>query len=158
MELDKIDLTILSCLTASGRMTWAELANQLGISSPAAADRVRKLEDAGVIEGYTALLNAASLGYDLTAFIAVTLERPGQRSTFLEHIDQLTVVQECHHMAGEDDYLLKVRCRHTRDLEHLISDVIKEIPGVVKTRTSIVLSTLKETPVLPMGETLGRDR
>ncbi|MBD0335077.1 MAG: winged helix-turn-helix transcriptional regulator, partial [Cyanobacteria bacterium Co-bin13] len=69
MEPDKIDLKILSCLTTSGRMTWAELANQLGISSPAAADRVRKLEDAGVIEGYTALLNAASLGYELTAFI-----------------------------------------------------------------------------------------
>lgn len=150
MDLDKTDFKVLACLSSQGRMTWSELAAQLGISPPAAADRVRKLEEAGVIEGYTALLNSASLGYDLTAFIAVSLERPGQRAVFLEHIASLTVVQECHHMTGEDDYLLKVRCRNTRDLEHLISEVIKEIPGVVKTRTSIVLSTLKETSILPL--------
>jgi Lrp/AsnC family transcriptional regulator, leucine-responsive regulatory protein len=131
-------------------MTWADLANQLGISSPATADRVRKLEDAGVIEGYTARLNAASLGYELTAFVAVTLDRPHHRAPFLDRIAQLTVVQECHHMAGDDDYLLKVRCRHTRDLEHLLSNVLKEIPGVVKTRTSIVLSSPKETGALPI--------
>lgn len=150
IELDRIDAKALACLSEQGRMTWSELATQLGISPPAAADRVRKLEEAGVIKGYTALLSPTSLGYDLTAFIAVSLDRPGQRAVFLEHIANLAAVQECHHMAGEDDYLLKVRCRNTRDLEHLITEVIKEIPGVVKTRTSIVLSTLKETSVLPL--------
>ncbi|HEY9763207.1 MAG TPA: Lrp/AsnC family transcriptional regulator [Trichocoleus sp.] len=150
MNLDKTDFKVLACLSRQGRITWSELATQLGISPPAAAERVRKLEEAGVIEGYMALLSPVRLGYDLTAFIAVSLDRPGQRAVFLEHIANLAVVQECHHMAGEDDYLLKVRCRNTRDLEHLISEVIKEIPGVVKTRTSIVLSTLKETSVLPI--------
>lgn len=150
MELDKIDLKVLSCLSQQGRMTWSDLAHQLGISAPATAERVRKLEEAGVIQGYAARLSPAQVGYDLTAFIAVTLDRPGQRAVFLEHISRLTAVQECHHLAGDDDYLMKVRCRHTRDLEHLISDVIKEIPGVVKTRTSIVLSTLKETTTIPL--------
>lgn len=152
MALDRLDYTILSCLSQRARMTWAELASHLRISPPATADRVRKLEDAGVIEGYAVLLNPASLGYDLTAFIAVTLEHPSDRTAFLEHIAALPAVQECHHMAGDDDYLMKVRCRNTRDLEHLISEVLKEIPGVIKTRTSIALSTLKETPTLPLPD------
>ncbi|HEY9738656.1 MAG TPA: Lrp/AsnC family transcriptional regulator [Trichocoleus sp.] len=150
MDLDKTDLKALSCLTAQGRMTWSELSGQLGISAPAAADRVRKLEEAGLITGYSALLSAEALGYDLAAFVAVTLERPSHRVGFLTQIAELAAVQECHHLAGEDDYLLKVRCRNTRDLEHLISEVIKDLPGVVKTRTSIVLSTFKETVALPL--------
>jgi Lrp/AsnC family leucine-responsive transcriptional regulator len=157
--LDALDLKVLRHLMAQARMTWAELAAQLGLSPPAAADRVRKLEERGVIQGYAARVNPQSLGYDLTAFVAVTLthSRDDRRSVpwdhradFLAQINACAEIQECHHITGEDDYLLKVRCQGTQGLERLITDHLKAIPGVVKTRTTIVLSTVKETTALPV--------
>ncbi len=135
---------------AQGRMTWSELAGLLDLSAPATADRVRRLEERKVIKGYAALVEPDAIGCHLTAFIAVTLERPEHRAGFLERIRELPEIQECHHVTGEDDYLLKVRCRHTKDLEMLISEQLKGLPGILRTRTTIALSTLKETPILPM--------
>ena len=149
MKLDSLDSKILSELAHKARMTWAELASQLGISPPAAADRVRKLEEAGVIRGYITQMDAPSLGYDLTAFIAVTLEHPRDRDGFLAAVLGTPEILECHHVAGDGDYLLKVRCRGTRGLEHLITAQLKEIPGVAQTRTTIVLSTVKEMLAVP---------
>lgn len=150
--MDALDLKVLDVLMQQARMTWAELATQLGLSAPAAADRVRKLEERGVIRGYTARVDPASLGYDLTAFIIVTLGHPGDRDGFLARVHALPEIQECHHIAGDGDYLLKVRCRGTQGLERLITDVLKAIPGVVQTRTTIALSTLKETLALPVSQ------
>lgn len=147
MELDRLDIKTLSLLCQRGRMTWADLAGQLGLSAPAAADRVKRLEDRGIITGYSALLNSESLGLDLTAFIAVTLDQPRHREGFLAAVQASAEILECHHVTGDDDYLLKVRCRHTRALEELITDRIKAIAGVARTRTLIVLSTVKETQV-----------
>lgn len=147
MELDRLDIKTLSLLCQRGRMTWAELASQLGLSAPAAADRVKRLEERGIITGYSALLNAEALGLDLTAFIAVTLDQPHHRPGFLAAVQAAAEILECHHVTGDDDYLLKVRCSHTRALEALITDRLKAIAGVVKTRTLIVLSTAKETQV-----------
>ncbi|MFE4104998.1 Lrp/AsnC family transcriptional regulator [Almyronema epifaneia S1] len=150
MPLSPLDLKAIACLMARARITWAELASVLGLSAPATADRVRKLEEQGVIQGYHAYINPQTLGYHLTAFIAVTLSHPQHRATFLQKVAALSEIQECHHITGEDDYWLKVRCRNTQDLEHLISDELKSLEGVQKTRTTIVLSTLKESPLLPM--------
>lgn len=150
--LDALDLKVLVLLAQSARMTWAELANQIGISPPAAADRVRKLEEAGVIQGYAARLDASRLGYDLTAFIAVTLGQPRDREGFLTAVHSTPEIQECHHVAGEGDYLLKVRCRGTAGLERLITEQLKAIPGVMQTRTTIALSTVKETIALPLSK------
>lgn len=144
MKLDNLDIEILAYLQRHGRATWSELASHLGLSGPAIADRVRRLEENKVIIGYQAQIQPTALGYDLTAFIAVTLERPEHRSPFLACIQRCPEVQECHHMTGDDDYLMKVRCRNTRDLEWFISDVLKQLPGIVRTRTSIALSTVKE--------------
>ena len=152
MNLDALDLKIVRHLMHQGRMTWSDLANSLGLSAPAAADRVRRLEERGVIQGYAALIEPNSLGYNLTAFISVTLERPEHRDAFLQQVAALDEIQECHHVTGEDDYLLKVRCRGTQDLERLISDDLKSIAGILKTRTTIALSTLKETTALPIRE------
>lgn len=151
MKLDDTDLEILKLLVGQGRMTWAELAGRLGLSAPATADRVRRLEDSGLIQGYSAILDAPQLGYGLTAFIAVTLDRPEHRAGFLACVQAQPEIQECHHVTGDDDYLMKVRCRGTADLEHLISEVLKQIPGVLKTRTLIALSTPKETTALPLA-------
>lgn len=152
MSLDDIDSKVIRHLMQNGRMTWAELATVLQLSAPAAGDRVRRLEERGVILGYTARIDPEAAGCHLTAFVAVTLERPEHRAPFLEKVQQLAEVQECHHIAGNDDYWLKVRCQHTKDLERLVSDELKSLPGILRTRTTIVLSTVKETSVLPLRE------
>ena len=152
MSQDTLDLKIIRHLMHHARMTWSDLANSLGLSAPAAADRVRRLEERGVIKGYAALISPNSLGYNLTAFISVTLARPEHRAAFLQQVEALAEIQECHHVTGKDDYLLKVRCRNTQDLERLISDDLKSLPGLLKTRTAIALSTLKETTALPICE------
>nr|WP_277882211.1 Lrp/AsnC ligand binding domain-containing protein [Oculatella sp. FACHB-28] len=77
------------------------------------------------------------------------MEHP-HRATFLQRVQELAEIQECHHVTGDDDYLLKVRCRNTRGLEQLVSENLKGLPGILRTRTTIVLSTTKETPVLPL--------
>lgn len=131
------------------RSTWAELGALIGLSAPAAADRVRKLEEAGVIRGYSALINPDSVGCSLAALISVSVEVPAERSALLKKISQLPQILECHHVAGDVDYILKVRCTNTRELEHLISQELKSIHGV-RTKTSVILSTTKETPILPL--------
>ena len=149
--MDELDFKILAALMRQGRMTWAELGSQLGLSAPATADRVRQLESKGIIKQFTALINADALGYGLTAYIAIALERPHQRAKFLERVQALPEIQECHHVAGEDDYWLKVRCKDTHHLDWLLSEQIKAIPGVMRTRTTIVLQTSKETTYLPVA-------
>jgi Lrp/AsnC family transcriptional regulator, leucine-responsive regulatory protein len=150
MNLDEIDSKAIQHLMVQGRITWADLAGILDLSAPATAERVRRLEERQVITGYAALVNAEAIGYPLTALIAITLEKPKHRAPFLQKVQQLAEVQECHHVTGDDDYWLKVRCQSTRDLERLISDELKALPGISRTRTTIVLSTVKETPALPV--------
>jgi len=149
--VDEIDFKLIRQMMAQARITWSELASLLKLSAPATADRVRRLEERGVIRGYATLVDPKAVGCSLTAFIAVTLERPEHRTPFLQQVQELAQVQECHHVTGDDDYLLKVRCRNTEDLERVISDNLKSLPGIVRTRTTIVLSTLKETSVLPLS-------
>ena len=148
--MDTSDLKALSELMMNGRMTWAELASCLGLSSPATAERVHRLEVQGVIRGFAALVDPEAVGCGLTAFIAVTLEHSEHREHFLQKMAEMQEVQECHHIAGEDDYMLKVRCRGTRDLERVVSGQIKSVPGVTRTRTAIVMNTHKETPAPPV--------
>ena len=148
--MDAIDSQLLARLARDGRAQWADLAAELDMSAPAIRDRVKRLEGAGVITGYTALLAAARLGLALTAFVAVTLEHPRHRTGFLKRAGELAEVLECHHVAGDDDYLLKVRCRGTAELETLVSEGLKGVAGVARTRTTIVLATNKETPVPPL--------
>jgi Lrp/AsnC family transcriptional regulator, leucine-responsive regulatory protein len=147
--MNSVDFKVLVELMNNGRITWAELASRLGLSSPATAERVRRLEEQGVIKGFTALIEPEAVGCSLTAFVAITLEHPKHRNSFLMKVSEMDEIQECHHIAGDDDYFLKIRCRGTRDLEHIISNQIKSIPGVTRTRTTIVLNTYKETPRLP---------
>lgn len=147
--MDVNDITLLKRLMEQARATWAELSILLGLSAPAAADRVRKLEEAGVIRGYCALVNPEAVGCGLAAIIAVTLEQTEQRAEFLRKVHSLAEIMECHHIAGAEDYILKVRCNGTRDLERLISEEMKSLPGL-KTRTTVILSTVKETPVMPI--------
>ena len=145
-----LDYKALQRLMVQGRATGAELAADMGLSAPAAAERVRKLEQQMVIKGWAALIDPAAVGYPMTAFITVTLDRSKHRAPFLQAIAGLPAVVECHHIAGDGDYLLKVRCRGTADLDQLLTMAIKGITGVVRTRTTIVLSTWKETVATPV--------
>ncbi|MFD2693241.1 Lrp/AsnC family transcriptional regulator [Sporolactobacillus shoreicorticis] len=147
--MDKLDLKILRILMTQGRATWSDLAGEVDLSSPAVAERVRRLEERGVIKAYEAMIDPELVGNTCTAFVAVTLEKTEQRAAFLELIHELVEVQECHHIAGDYDYLLKVRARDTKDLDRVISSELKKLPGV-KTRTTIVMNSLKETARLPI--------
>src|SRR3984893_1076061 len=150
MSIDSLDAKAVRFLMRNGRATWAELGQLLGLSAPSAADRIRKLEETGVIRGYAALVNPASVVYPLTAFISVSLANHRNRAAFLQAIQKLEQVAECHHITGDDDYLLKVRCRGTQDLDHLLAKELKDKIGVARTRTTIVLSTAKESVRVPI--------
>lgn len=148
--IDAIDRILLERLTEDGRVSWADLAQELALSAPAIAERAKRLRQRGLIRGFHAVLDPRALGLGLTAFVAVTLSHPRHRGEFLKVVQKRGEVKEAHHLAGEDDYLLKVHCRDTADLEHLLTSVLKAVPGVQRTRTSIVLGTAKElATVLP---------
>ena len=150
MSLKSLDVKALKLLMHNGRATWAELGQLLGLSAPSAADRVRKLERGGVIRGYAALVDPGSAGHPLTAYVSVSLASHRDRATFLRAISKMENVAECHHVAGDDDYLLKVRCRGTQDLDHLLAKELKDKLRVARTRTTIVLSTAKESVRVPI--------
>jgi Lrp/AsnC family leucine-responsive transcriptional regulator len=145
--IDSLDKKILNQLIRAGRTSWAELAHILGLSAPSTADRVKRLEEHELILGYSARVNYPALGVAVTAFIAVTLSHPKHRTAFLKRVNSSSEIEECHHVTGDDDYLLKVRCRSTQHLDAFLSDQLKTVPGVLRTRTSIALSSLKETAV-----------
>jgi len=150
--MDNLDRKTMQFLMRSGRGTWADLGQLLGLSAPAAAERARKLEAEGTILGYTAIPNPEKLGYPLTAFVAVSIGDQRRRAKFLRLAERHEQVAECHHVAGEDDYLLKVRCRGTRDLDQFLSRTLKDGDlGIVRTRTTIVLATTKETVRMPVS-------
>ena len=147
--MDTTDVAILSLLLRDGREAWARIGERVGLTGPAVAELVRRLEQQGVIRGYAALLAPEHVGFPLTAFVSVTLETPHHRRAFLARIASLPEVQECHHVTGDDDYLLKVRCRGPADLDRLLTTQLKGGPGVVRTRTLVVLRSEKESVGLP---------
>jgi Lrp/AsnC family transcriptional regulator, leucine-responsive regulatory protein len=150
INLNHLDFQILEHLISNARVTWTELSTQLGLSAPAITERVRKLEECGVIRGYTVLLEPELLGCELLAFIAVQIGDAKSRKTFLERVAKMPEVLECHHMSGDDDYWLKVRCAGTKALERIVTEELKSISSGIKTRTSIALSSFKDSPSLPL--------
>lgn len=145
--MDEIDKKLLKILQVQGRLSLAELAQGVGLSSPATSERLRKLEQQEIIQGYTAIINPIALDLKLLAYIAVTIASPHE-AEFLAAIAQRREILECHHVAGDDSYLLKIRCQDTSHLETLITNVIKKLPGIIRTKTTVVLSTSKETTAL----------
>jgi Lrp/AsnC family leucine-responsive transcriptional regulator len=144
MELDQIDYKLLDLLQRDARMTQVEVAQAVGLSQPAVAQRLRKLEEEGVIRGYTALVDAHKLGMDITAFIGVSVEHPRYNPGFAKRILALPEVLECHRIAGDYSYLLKVKTENTVSLDRFIAELLRTIPGVTRSHTTIVLSAVKE--------------
>lgn len=145
--LDDLDDKILKHLSSNGRATWADLAHLLGLSAPSTAERVKRLEEKGFIVGYSAILDHRLLGYSITAFIAVSLSHPKYMADFLKAIEKMGEAEECHHVAGDDDYILKVRCKDTEHLDKFLNEKLKILPGITRTRTTIALSSSKERSI-----------
>lgn len=142
--MDTIDSKILSLLKSNSRLSASEIAGEVHLSVPAVSERVRKLKDSGFIMRFTLQLDREKLGMPLVAFIFVTLAGSRHIPDFLTTIRSEEAVLECHHIAGEYDYLLKVAVGGTRELEQLVSGRLKKDDGVLRTNTVIVLSTVKE--------------
>lgn len=153
--LNDKDARILELLQQNGRMTNVELARALEFTPSAALERVRKLEERGLIKGYTALLDPHALGLGLVAFIFIRVDDRddvlGRAEDTAEAIAALACVQELHHLAGEDCFLVKVRARDTDDLYRILRDEFGKFKAIRGTRTTIVLKTVKETARLPVG-------
>ncbi|QSQ21204.1 Lrp/AsnC family transcriptional regulator [Pyxidicoccus parkwayensis] len=144
MHLDELDIRIIDLLQRDGRATQLELSRSVGLSQPAVAERIRKLEERGVITGYSARVDAAKLGKDITAFIGVSIEHPKYFENFAKKVLALPDVLECHRVAGQDSYILKVKTANTKTLDSLLVETLRTIAGVTRTQTTIVLSSIKE--------------
>jgi Lrp/AsnC family leucine-responsive transcriptional regulator len=156
--LDAIDRRILRLLREDGRMPHAAIAKTVGLSGPAVHDRVRKLEAAGIISGYTAVLDPVALDRSHVAFVLVTLSEGSEFAIdepIVARICEETDVLEFHRVAGQDCYLIKVRTATNKDLEQLLRR-IRLIRGVARTRTTIVLSTELEHPSISVPEVTDR--
>jgi Lrp/AsnC family transcriptional regulator, leucine-responsive regulatory protein len=150
-HLDRIDVQLLALLQENGRISQHDLAKAVGLSAPAVAERLRKLEDRGIIKRFTALLDAKKLGWDITAFIFVGMAGSRYYPEFLERVDETPQVVECHSVTGQGSHLLKIRAENTAALEALLAE-IQAWSGVQWTTTSIVLSTVKESSNTPLPQ------
>src|SRR5690606_20774813 len=147
-KLDATDAQILHLLQTDGRIKRKDVAEAVGLSLPSASERMRKLEERGVITGYHATLDAKRLGVDVTALVRVSVDGSEHYPAFVAAVTAMDEVQELHSITGEGSHLLKLRVRNTSALEQTLGR-IQALPGVRGTQTSIVLSTLKETRYLP---------
>jgi Lrp/AsnC family leucine-responsive transcriptional regulator len=142
-ELDDTDLRILDMLQDDCRTALARIGEHVGLSAPSVLERIKKLEAAGVITGYHAVLDARRVGLDVTAFIGVITSQPDQIGRLEGRLVALDGVLECHHVTGEYTLLLKVKTPNTSSLETLITQ-IRSLDGVTRTETTVVLSTHAE--------------
>ena len=151
-SLDSIDIIILQHLQRDARMTNTELAGHVNLSPPALQKRLAKLEEAGIIERYVALINREKMGFGLLCFVQVILSRHdiSMSTQFKGAVQEMPEVMECHHLTGEADYLLKIVVKDRAHLEHFLMKTLTPAPGVKKLTTSIVLREAKETTELPL--------
>jgi Lrp/AsnC family leucine-responsive transcriptional regulator len=145
--LDDLDITILKKLQLNGRTKRNELADAIGLSIPSLSERLKKLEDNGVIEGYYTKVNRHSFGLDIMAFVSVIMDSSKNYEKFSDHVKKTPEILECHSILGEGSHILKIVVKETKALELLLSK-IQSWPGVTRTITSFVLSSMKETTSL----------
>ena len=152
-ELDRTDLRLLEALQRNARSTYAELGALVNLKPPAVHDRVKRLEARGFVRGYAAQVDAKRVGYELTAFVSAFCAPDLDYDTFTHASQTMPEILEIHSVAGDETYLLKVVTRSTAHLDDFLTR-LKRIPGVARTRSTIVLSTPFERGGLPV-EALG---
>jgi Lrp/AsnC family leucine-responsive transcriptional regulator len=142
-RIDETDARILELLQRDGRESFADIGQAVGMSGPSAHERVKKLEARGVIKGYVAIADPTLLGYSVLAFVFIK-QVPGTIATDLTgNFGEIDEIEDCHHLAGEADYLLKVRATDTRHLERVLHR-IQQVPHVFTTETQVVFSSAFE--------------
>ena len=143
--MDSIDSKIIEVLKENSRVTTSEISKKVSLSIPAVAERIRKMEESNIIESFTIKVNREKINQRLLAFIFVNIDKTENIEDFRKSIVNFSSVLECHHVAGEYDYLLKVLVEDTKALEYFLSTKLKKIKGVLKSNTIIVMSSLKES-------------
>ncbi|WP_423148008.1 Lrp/AsnC family transcriptional regulator [Rubrolithibacter danxiaensis] len=151
-ELDKTDLQILKILQENGRITNLQLSNEIGLSPAPTLERTRKLENAGFIKSYHALVDEEMLGLGIKTFIQIQLDfhKNNTIQTFVDEVKQIKEITECHHVTGNCDFILKVYVKDIKAYERLIMDKISKISVVKTFQTMIILSTSKKEPSVPL--------
>jgi Lrp/AsnC family leucine-responsive transcriptional regulator len=153
MKLDRLDARILAALQHDGRQTVVELANQIGLSGTPCARRIKLLEQAGVIQGYSAVVDPVQLGLNVQAFIEVKLERHTDERVeeFKREVASLDAVVSCHAITGEYDFMLHVVAPDLDALSNVVLKNLVKIAGVRDVHSSIVLDTIKRSMRVPLG-------
>ncbi len=139
MQIDEIDKKILSYLIKNARIPFLEIARECGISGAAIHQRVKKMEDTGIIEGSRFNVKPKALGYKVCAFIGVTLDHAHKYKTVVKEIKKIPEVVECHFITGNYTFLLKLICRNHQHLMELLINTLQNIPGISKTESFIAL-------------------
>jgi Lrp/AsnC family leucine-responsive transcriptional regulator len=149
--IDSADAIILNILQSNARTSNAEIARQVGLAPSAVFERIRKLEERGIVEGYAARIQPKAIGLPLLAFVFVRADdKPGAEQT-ARRVAEIPEVLEVHHVAGEDCFLAKVRASDTEALGRLLRERLGRIESITSTRTTIVLDTVKESAALPIA-------
>lgn len=149
--LDDIDIAILNHLQENGRAQRNKIAELVNLSVPSVSERMKKLEERGLIQGYHAILNSKDFNFDITAFLFVQVDGSEHYPEFVQKVSGEPEVLECHSITGDGSHLLKVRTKNTSSFERLLSR-IQSWNGVNKTRSNLVLSSFKETRALPIEQ------
>lgn len=149
--MDGIDRALVGLLMEDCKQSLAALGEKVHLSPPSVLERVRKLEEAGVIRGYHAEVSPKAVGLDIGSFIGVGIDHPRSIPSFEKHIEAMPEVLECHHVTGRHTLMLKVRTADTESLHKLISH-LRELPGVARTETMVVLATQIERSLLALPE------
>ena len=152
-SLHPADKRILEILQTQGRIPNVQLAAEVGLSPSAVLERVRKLEERGIIERYVTLLDNRKIGLGTVAFVAVSLNlhHPDSIENFHRFVGKSESVVECYHVAGGEDYLLKVFSRDIDDYEHFLLNSLTRTKGIDKVKTMFVLSTLKRETAMSLA-------
>ena len=156
LNLDPIDLKLLSELQADGRITNVDLANKVGLTAPPCLRRMRALEQSGVIKSYHAHIDPASLGYTITVFAMVSLKSQAEEDlkAFEEHVRSLPDVRECHMLNGEIDFILKILARDLQSFQELLTTELTSAPNVSSVKTSLTIRTAKDEPGVPVPQSV----
>ena len=151
-SIDSRDRAILRELQANGRLTNAELAERVGLSPSACLRRVRLLGERGLIAGYAMILDQRACGLPGTAFVSIALEEQGRRALdrFERAVAAAPDILECHLLAGQADYMVRVVYRDAADLERIHSEILTQLPGVTRVQSTLSLRTVKKTTALPV--------
>ena len=152
MEIDKIDLNILKIMQENGRITNLQLSQNIGLSPAPTLERVRKLEHLGYIKSYHALVDEEKLGLGIKTFIQVSLDfhQNDTIQIFLDEIQAIKEITECHHVTGQCDFILKAYVKDIKTYEQLIMQKISKISVVKTFQTMMIMSTNKKEPIVPL--------